>query len=284
MNPVALQFANGNAFFIGISLVIVTLVLRFWFSHRVAGLALRIGFITGITFVVLSSIPLSLWLYILWFGLCVAAALVVFNGHSPLRHKVTMLGTVLVISLIMCLVEFPYHWSPTITLLPNESVFVIGDSISSGVGKERTWADVLSDISHLKVTNLALPGATVESALAQSDSVTESNSLVFVEIGGNDLLGYTDSKTFFAQLDKLLGRLKERKSQIVMFELPLPPFCNRWGDAQRKLAKKYNVILIPKHFLTDVFALPGGTLDGLHLSQKGHNALANSISNLLKIN
>jgi lysophospholipase L1-like esterase len=284
MNPVALQLANGNAFFIGIGLVIVALILRFWFSGRITSLALRIGFITGITLVILSSTPLSFWLYLLWFGFCVAAALIIFNGHSPLQRKVTMFVSVSLISLIMCLAEFPYHRSPVITLSPNESVYIIGDSISAGIRRERTWPDVLGDISHLKVTNLAVPGATVESALGQSVSVTESNSLIFVEIGGNDLLGSTDRKTFFAQLDKLLGGLKERNSQIVMFELPLLPFCNGFGDAQRNLAKKYNVILIPKHFLTDVFALPGGTLDGLHLSQKGHDALANSISNLLKMN
>jgi lysophospholipase L1-like esterase len=188
------------------------------------------------------------------------------------------------ISFIMCLAELPYHQAPIVTLSPNKSIFVIGDSISAGLGKEKTWPRILGDVSHLKVTNLAVPGATVESALDQCAKITESNCWVFVEIGGNDLLGSTDSKTFFLQLDKLLGRLKERNSQIVMFELPLLPFCNDFGAAQRILAKKYDAILIPKHFMTDVFALPGGTLDGLHLSQKGHDALANSIRNLLKTN
>ena len=69
-----------------------------------------------------------------------------------------------------------------------------------------------------------------------------------------------------------------------MFELPLFPFCNGFGAAQRNLAKKYDAMLIPKHFMTDVFALSGGTLDGLHLSQKGHDALANSIRDLIKTN
>jgi acyl-CoA thioesterase-1 len=73
-------------------------------------------------------------------------------------------------------------------------------------------------------------------------------------------------------------------NQIVMFELPLLPFFNDFGKAQRSLAKKHNVILMPKHYLTDVFGLKDATLDGLHLSQKGHDALANSIYGLFKIN
>jgi lysophospholipase L1-like esterase len=108
--------------------------------------------------------------------------------------------------------------------------------------------------------------------------------LVLVEIGGNDLLGHTDSKDFYIQLDQLLGRLSAGNSQVVMFELPLFPFCNAFGQAQRNLAKKYNVILIPKHYLTDVFGLKDGTVDGLHLSQKGHDALANLVNGLLKTN
>jgi len=67
-----------------------------------------------------------------------------------------------------------------------------------------------------------------------------------------------------------------------MFELPLLPFCNAFGRAQRILAKKHEVTLIPKSYMTKVFSLKGGTLDGLHLSQKGHNALANSVYSLLK--
>ena len=150
--------------------------------------------------------------------------------------------------------------------------------------KERVWPDVLADISHLKVVNLAEPGATVETALDQAANISASNCLVLVEIGGNDFLGHTDGKTFSIQLDQLLAKLTAGNNQIVAFELPLFPFYNSFGRAQRNLAKKYKVTLIPKRFMTDVFGLKDGTLDGLHLSQKGHDAMANSIYSLIKAN
>lgn len=68
-----------------------------------------------------------------------------------------------------------------------------------------------------------------------------------------------------------------------MFELPLPPFHNGYGQAQRALAKKYNVTLIPKDWLASVIAKTGNTLDGLHLSQKGHNALAASLLSMFRM-
>lgn len=68
-----------------------------------------------------------------------------------------------------------------------------------------------------------------------------------------------------------------------MFELPLIPFHNSFGTAQRSLAKKYRVALLPKRFLTKVFGIAGGTLDGLHLSQAGHDALAGEIQGVIRV-
>ncbi len=285
MNPIALQFANGNLFFVGLAMIIAALFLRLRFEGRVLGLVLRVGYILGIVLIIFSATPLSIWFYCFWFGLCVAAAVIVFSHKFSFQKKILVAFAALLCSLVMCLVELPYHFSKTIIVSRNQPVFVIGDSLSAGIStKERAWPDILSNISRLKVINLAKPGATVDTALDQSAGVTERNSLILVEIGGNDLLGHTDGKTFYVQLDKLLGKLCNENNQVTMFELPLLPFCNAFGKAQRSLARKYNVILIPKHYLTDVFALKDGTLDGLHLSQTGHDALANSIYGLLKIN
>ena len=285
MNPIVLRLADGDSFFAGLAIVVATLFLRFRFEGRFTGLVLRIGYITGIVFVIFSATPLSIWLYCLWFGLCVTAALFVFSNKFSFQRKILSSFAISICSLAMCLVELPYHLSPTINVSPQQTIFVIGDSISAGISaKERAWPDVLGDISHFKVINLAKPAATVETAMDQATGIAASNSLVLVEIGGNDLLGHTDSKTFHVQLDQLLGKLTAGNNQVVLFELPLLPFCNAFGKAQRNLAAKYNVILLPKHYMTDVFGLKGGTLDGLHLSQKGNDAMANSIYSLIKTN
>jgi len=68
-----------------------------------------------------------------------------------------------------------------------------------------------------------------------------------------------------------------------LFELPLPPFSNAYGRVQRALAAQYRVTLIPKRCLTAVFGVQGSTLDGLHLSQVGHNALADRVNSMLVV-
>lgn len=278
MSPVALQFANGNVFFVGLALSVLAALLRAKAVPRAFRFLLNIAAFLGIALVILSATPLPLWLYALWVALFIGARLVRAWGKSA--AVVPLLFTYL--SLVIFLTELPYHSCPRTEIQHDKPVFVLGDSISAGMGsKERTWPEVLGELSHLKVTNLAQPGGTVGSALKQASAITESDAVVIVEIGGNDLLGGANSQTFRMQLDQLLAKLRGQNCQVVMFELPLPPFANAFGQAQRSLAKKYQVALIPKHYLTRLFGSEGATLDGLHLSDDGHRALAKAINAVL---
>lgn len=285
MDSFALQFANGNSFFVGIGLTVVAASIPLWGSSRFFVLGDLTLWVCGVCLVILSASPLPLWLYGLWVALCLAMLLA--RRRRFLRLVTAgITAAFAVTSTILCFLEIPYHRTPCFSLFPNEPVFVLGDSISAGINptKEVLWPSILASISHLKVTNLAKPGATTESVLQQLSGITNSNALVIVEIGGNDLLEGTDSSLFFIQLEKLLYELKCKHAHTVMFELPLVPFHNGFGKAQRLLAKKYGVTLIPKDCLTRVLGLKGATIDGLHLSEIGHNALAKSIFNMMKMN
>lgn len=283
VNPIVLQIANGNAFFIGMSLTVMAFALRLWLGGRIWVSLLTVGWLVGISLVILSATPMSFWLYGLWFGFCVGVR-ITFIVRTSFHIKASTIIAFAFLSLSLCLTELPYRLVQHVTVFTNQPVFVLGDSISAGIGtKERAWPEVLGDLSHLKVINLARPGASVETALDQASQITAINSLVIVEIGGNNLLGRTDSRVFYGQLDKLLGKLKGGNHRIIMFELPLLPFWNVFGRDQRVLAEKYRVTLIPKSYLAGVFGSKGATLDGLHLSQKGHNQLAGIVYRLLRI-
>jgi hypothetical protein len=67
MNPIALQFANGNLFFVGLAMIIAALFLRLRFEGHVLGLVLRVGYILGIVLIIFSATPLSIWFYCFWF-------------------------------------------------------------------------------------------------------------------------------------------------------------------------------------------------------------------------
>jgi len=101
-----------------------------------------------------------------------------------------------------------------------------------------------------------------------------TSAIVILEIGGNDLIGETDAATFRNHLDLLVSSLRVQPHRVLMLELPLFPFQNAFGAAQRSIAAKYNASLLPKRCFAAVLGTENGTLDGLHLSQKGHEAMA----------
>ncbi len=66
-----------------------------------------------------------------------------------------------------------------------------------------------------------------------------------------------------------------------MFELPLPPFSYRFGYSQRALASRYQVSLIPKRYLLSVLVGEQKTLDSIHLTDSGHQQMAELMAKLL---
>ncbi len=69
--------------------------------------------------------------------------------------------------------------------------------------------------------------------------------------------------------------------EVLLFELPLFPFRNAYGRAQRAVVRKHGIAMLPKRFFADVLGTRDGTLDGLHLSQAGHDAMAEIIAEVL---
>ena len=282
MNPITLSFADGTTFFVGLFLVAAAEGLLLQFRYRVVRSILTVLTVVGIILVVISATPLPLWGYTIW-AIPAIAGLVLSNlAIPPQRISIICAGVLLVATVALCLAEVPHHRRPHLTVPKGATVYVIGDSISAGLGtKDRCWPIILGEMMPLRVVNLAQPGATVESAIVQAKGITEPHSLVIVEIGGNDLLGETDASVFQSKLDTLVSSLCSAQHQVLLLELPLFPFQNAFGKAQRSMVSKYGVAMLPKRYFARVLGMENGTLDGLHLSQVGHDAMATIIASVI---
>jgi len=185
--------------------------------------------------------------------------------------------------------ELVWRQAPDLTSITTDApIVVLGDSLSAEDPETDglPWPARLRETMNRPVRNLSQIGATVGSVLkALPDTLPPGSlpdhSLIVVELGGNDLLGTTTPTDFREQLDTLLRQLATDNATVVMFELPLPPFKSEFGRAQRELARKYRVKLIPKRVLSSVLLSPETTLDSLHLSPSGHERLARQIDSLL---
>ena len=81
----------------------------------------------------------------------------------------------------------------------------------------------------------------------------------------------------------VLGKgLQEAGHQVLVMELPLFPFQNSYGKAQRDVVSAHDAYLLPKRSFAKVLGTKDGTLDDLHLSQTGHDAMAKVMAGVIQ--
>jgi len=279
MNWLLFHVLSGQAFFSGVGLVLVAAAA----STRSRPIFRRLAFwafVLGAVAIVLSTTAIPYWCY----ALAVAATLAwIASRYMPAWRRWTRIA-VAAAWLAAAFVELPHHFMPSLAPAPSRSITVIGDSVSAGVGsdKSETWPKILAREHALKVEDISQMGETAASALKHVKGQVVRSAVVIVEIGGNDLLGSTTSSQFARDLDALLADLAGDDRQILMFELPLPPLRHEYGRIQRAAAKKYGVGLVPKRVFLSVITGSGSTLDGIHLSQSGHERMADCVWHMLQ--
>lgn len=286
-SPLLERFANhllsGTAFFSGTLLLAVGILLFGVGSILVTAVSI-LAACAGLALISLSSAPLPPTLYIA--GCFVAASWLVAEILGKRARRVA-LGLRIVL-LGMCVfgivIELPYRKVPVIELANGTTVCVLGDSISSGIGfpGETTWDDVLRDEYGVAIVNLSKRGARTEAIARRADDLPDGDAVVIVEIGGNDILKGNPSGEYAAALDRLLADLvRDGSKRVLMMELPLPPFHAHYGRAQRQLAERHGVQLVPKHVLAGVMTGENARVDHVHLSNAGHAALAAALGRVL---
>jgi acyl-CoA thioesterase-1 len=273
MNPEALFFSGGDSLYPGVALVILTVAATPLLQRRWLRTIRNIALWLGLAMAIMASPPVD-WreeaifavIFLSWFFTWKTSRF--SRGLRVLRFGLATALTALLVTLSAS--ELSHRRMPTILVAPADHLVVVGDSISAGIGRRTVaWPTVLQQQTGARVQNLSLPGAGVVDAVTMSARVGPQDSLVLIEIGGNDLLSGVPSAEFARNLDLLLSRLAAPGRTLVMFELPLLPNKTGYGIAQRQLAERYGVFLIPKHCFTDVLASADATSDGLHLSDAG---------------
>jgi acyl-CoA thioesterase I len=290
----ALFLADGRAWFAGFAMLASGVLLQ-TARGRVWRAVSRLLTFAAVLLIVLSTTPAPLWFYalatlvfVVW-AFSVAAKEKSVDADAAqvnVRHDtVTPTSRARKIStaamLVLCAgavaLEWRYAELPALNMSGVSRVYVIADSLSSGLGDEETWPKMLGVRIQRPVVNLARAGAQVADALLQTQKLEPGPALVLIEIGGNDVMGATAAADFERHLRVLLEAVKSPERRIAMFELPLPPLKHAFGAIQRRLAAEFGVTLIPKRILSEVVRASGATLDGLHLAPAGHRQMCERV-------
>jgi lysophospholipase L1-like esterase len=322
---VAFEFAGGDAFFLGLVLLVTGALVVVGRDGPRVRTGVRLATFGAWIVIAASGTPLPLWFYAVGLLLSILA-LRPRPGGPTLANRVALAACprvssdtrgkptgaqaasatpnpsggpregssarrfrLVATSLICWCVagaawEFSYRLAPRLdTSARYDALAVIGDSISAGlIGEgERTWPKQFREQYFKNVIDLSAPGATARSALRQAQSLNarsdDQATVVLIEIGGNDYFELVPPADFETDLDRLLTDLSRPNRQLIMLELPLPPFYNAYGRVQREQAAKHRVPLISKREFAEVVFTRQATLDTVHLSEAGHGLFAQMV-------
>lgn len=279
--------ASGYSFFLGSIILFLAIFMSLKLNRIWHKLLIYLAAIIAALFVFLSATPLNSWFYTLWIVSAVVWFFsVVFKNQRGNKTSKTISLIAICLTVMALLIELPFFFNPAVPVDKFEKLYIIGDSVSDGIGnaEEQTWPVLLRKKYSINIVDLAMSGATVKSAIKQVKKVTSEHSLVLLEIGGNDMFAPTPYDLFEKDLANMLNTLKNSNNTVVMLELPLLPWRLEYGRIQRKLAKKYAVVLMPKRNFASVLSVPGASVDLAHLSEKGHQLMAGKIAQILPLN
>ncbi len=284
MSTVAIHFASGAAFFTGAACLFTGIVIAASRRRGIVQSTGRLLLFLGVLAIAMSATPLPVWAYAIWAASFLSwvdylAGAKIVRRNWRTGALVSCFGcTFLAVSW-----ELSYQLPPRSPPGRWDRLVVIGDSLSAEDFTEggAPWPTLLERDHSIRVNNLAFSGAQSATAAKCVTSKDLSGALVLLEIGGNDLLGAVSTIDFEHGLERLLSLVCRDDNSVVMLELPLPPLYNGYGEVQRRLAQKHQVLLIPKRYFAGVLASAGDRVDGVHLSAAGHKKMCEMIWNLM---
>jgi len=281
VNAVVLYFASGESLYSGASLLVLAILTGFLRETVALRRSRNLLAWLGLILIVMSATPLP-WagvvVFFLFFGLWYLA----WNSTYASKFCVGSAIALIALMVCMCVMEYPFRKLPELTSPPGDHIAIVGDSISAGIDpRVPAWPFFLQQAMGIRVRNLSQAGATTSDAIKMAQRLADEDRLVLIEIGGNDLISGRSTDQFAGSLDSLLSHLSIPGRTVVMMELPLLPHRIGYGHAQRRLAKKYGVSLIPKRYFARVISGANATSDGLHLSQEGNRRMARLIAKVI---
>jgi acyl-CoA thioesterase I len=276
------QIASGHAFLAGVALLLPAVLLRPILRLQKLPVIATLSAILAAGLIAISATALPSGVYIAW-SAAMLYWLIVDEKRIGRWHGGAARAALVCVTLLAFAVELPRLLRPTIAGGPYRRLYVIGDSISAGLqsGSIGTWPEIVRSQHNIEVVDFSRAGACISDARRRSSKLKIEDGVVLLEIGGNDLIGSADPKQFEADLDALCGVLDGSGRKLVMLELPLFPFGNAYGRAQRRVADRHHVTLIPKRFFSGVLSAPDATSDGIHLTADGQRHMAAMIWDLL---
>jgi acyl-CoA thioesterase-1 len=173
---------------------------------------------------------------------------------------------------------------------PRPILVCFGDSLTAGYGTDpgQSFPDYLQiDLDKLdyryRIVNEGISGNTTKDGVERLPTILALRpAVVVVEFGGNDGLRGLPIADTRANLDKIVGELKDSGAHVVLAGITLPPdygpdYITQFNQTYQLIAKKYRVPMLP-FLLKNVYGVPGMMQrDQTHATARGNQIVARNV-------
>ncbi len=174
------------------------------------------------------------------------------------------------------------------------TILVLGDSLTAGYGLEESESfpfqleKSLQTLGYnVNVINAGVSGDTTAGGLARIEwALADHPEIVIVELGGNDALRGLDPAQVYANLDKILTRLKVSECRVIFAGMLAPrnfgsEYYTKFDQVYPDLAEQHDVLFYP-FFLAGVATNPElNQPDGVHPNAAGVRRIVTGITPLV---
>ena len=206
-----------------------------------------------------------------------------------MKNKLLLFFKILLLSLILI------SCSETNKLENVNKIVLFGDSLMSGYGLEEN--QVLSIILendlkeagyNIKVINGSISGDTSEDGLYRIEEYTSDLDIdmIILGLGANDMIRRISPNQIESNLRKIIEIIKTKNIKIILAGMKASPinglgYKKKFDDIFPKLAKEYNLDLIP--FLLEKVALKPklNQSDGIHPNYEGAKLVSQNIKKIV---
>jgi len=181
---------------------------------------------------------------------------------------------------------------PQVDAIPTSSnILALGDSLTAGYGvnSDEAWPSLLAGKTGWTVINGGISGNTSSEALARLPALLEEHKpvLVFIALGGNDMLRHTPTQETITNLEKMIALVRVHGAKPILLGIPKPSLAGAVfqnlsaAEFYRDIAKAQQVPLI-EDAIADVLSDPQLKVDQLHPNAAGHQLLTEKILDELR--
>jgi acyl-CoA thioesterase-1 len=175
--------------------------------------------------------------------------------------------------------------------LQQQTILVLGDSISAGFGidKQQGWVALLEEqlkdeYPQYRVINASISGETTSGGANRLQSILNKHTpnIVILELGGNDGLRGTPVKLMTQNLTDMVTLSQKAGAKVLLLGMRIPPnygqrYSELFANQYTHIATDLNVALVP--FLLQGIAGQLGMMqtDGIHPTKSAQPIMVQSV-------